>query len=109
MQNLKSYTTFLRLTKPVTITVKTRTHKEHDAYYMPKYSDRTAKLLEHKIVIYVENMSRSFDTLLAHELIHAWQEEKGLSEFHGKHFKSMAKKMGEYFGLQNIYIEGTDI
>jgi predicted SprT family Zn-dependent metalloprotease len=109
MQNLKAYTSYLRLTKPVTITVKTRSHKAHDAYYMPKYSDRTAKLLEHKIVIYVENMSRSFDTLLAHELIHAWQEEKGLAEFHGKQFQRMAKRMGEYFGLQNIYIEGTDI
>ena len=109
MQNLQDYITFLGLTKPVVVRVKTRKNKkDYDALYQARYSDKTAKLLEHCITIYTQNASRDFDTLLAHELIHAWQEEHGKHEIHGKHFKKYAKKMTEYFGLQEVYIKDVD-
>lgn len=110
MQNLNDYIKFLGLTKPVTVRVKTgKTKKSYDALYQARYSDKTGKLLGHCVTIYTQDSSRDFDTLLAHELIHAWQEEQGKTEIHGKHFKKYAKKMNEYFGLQEIYIKGVDI
>lgn len=109
MQNLNDYIKFLGLVKPVTVRVKTgRTKKDYDALYQARYSDKTGKLLGHCITIYTQDSSRDFDTLLAHELIHAWQEEHSKNEIHGKHFKKYAKKMTEHFGLQEIYIEGVD-
>ena len=108
MQNLNRYIEFLGLKKPVTITIKTRKGRDCDAFYFPDYSDRTGKLKGHKITIYTVDCGRDFETLLAHELIHAWQEEKNKAEFHGKYFQTMAKSMVESFGLKNIYIKGVD-
>ena len=108
MQNLHTFIKFLGLTKPVIVRVNTRKNKHFDGLYMPRYSDRTAKLLEHKITIHVGDNVREFNALLAHELIHAWQEENGKTEIHGKHFKRLAKAMGEHFGIEEIYLKGTD-
>jgi hypothetical protein len=108
MQNLHEYIKFLGLKKPVVVRVNTRKNKHYDGLYMSRYSDKTGKLLEHRITIHVGDNARPFDTLLAHELIHAWQEENGKAEFHGKHFRRLAKAMGEHFGLEQIYIKGTD-
>lgn len=109
MQNLNDYIKFLGLQKPVVVRIKTRKNKnDYDALYESFYSERTEKLLEHRITIYTQESSRSFEVLLAHELIHAWQEENSKAEIHGRHFKKWAKKMNEYFGLQNVYIRGVD-
>ena len=108
MQNLHTFIKFLGLTKPVVVRVNTRKNKHFDALYLARYSEKTAKLLEHKITIHVGDNARAFDTLLAHELIHAWQEENGKTEIHGKHFKRLAKAMGEHFGIEEIYLKGTD-
>lgn len=108
MQNLHEYIEFLGLKTPVIVRVNTRKNKHFDALYMPRYSDRTAKLLEHKITIHVGDNAREFDTLLAHELIHAWQEENGKAEIHGKHFKRLAKAMAEHFEIEEIYLKGVD-
>jgi hypothetical protein len=108
MQNLHEYIKFLGLTKPVVVRVKTRANKHYDGFYIARYSDRTGKLLEHRITIHVTKNARAFDTLLAHELIHAWQEENKKTEIHGKHFKRLAKAMGEHFGIDEIYLKGVD-
>jgi hypothetical protein len=109
MQNLNDYINFLGLKKPVVLRIKTRKNKhDYDALYESHYSDRTGKLLEHRITIFTQDAHRDFDTLLAHELIHAWQEENSKAEIHGKHFRKYAKRMTEHFGLQNIYIKGVD-
>jgi hypothetical protein len=109
MQNLNDYIKFLGLKKPVVVRIKTRKNKkDYDALYESHYSDRTEKLLEHRITIYTQESGRSFEVLLAHELIHAWQEENSKAEIHGRYFKKWAKKMNEHFGLQEIYIKGVD-
>lgn len=108
MLYLQDYIKFLGLKKPVDITIKTRKGRDCDAYYLPSYSDRTGKLIGHKIVIWLGEANRTFDTLLAHELIHAWQEENKKLEIHGKHFRRLAKKMETAFGLCDIYIDGVD-
>jgi hypothetical protein len=109
MKTLQQFIEYLDLKKPVVLRVNTRSNKTMDACYSPSYSDRTAKLIEHRITVYTKNTTRDFDTLVAHELIHAWQEENSKAEIHGKYFKALAKDMGEYFGLQEIYIKGIDV
>ena len=108
MQNLNDYIKFLGLTKPVVVRINSRTHKAWDGYYIARYNNK-GKLAEHRITVYLQDQSRDFNTTLAHELIHAWQEENGHTEFHGKHFKRIARKMEKSFGLVNVYIKGTDI
>ena len=108
MQILNELIETLGLKLPITLIVRTRSNKLCDAYYLPIHSDRTAKLKGHKVVIYTKDVQRSFDTLLAHELIHAWQEENKKYETHGKHFKKLAKQLESKFNLTEIYIEGVD-
>jgi predicted SprT family Zn-dependent metalloprotease len=106
---MQQYIEYLDLKMPIVLKVNTRANKTMDGFYVPKYSAKTGNLLEHRITIYTKNASRDFNTLVAHELIHAWQEENKKSEIHGKFFKALAKDMGEYFGLQNVYIKGVDV
>jgi hypothetical protein len=108
MKTLQQFIEYLDLKKPVVLKVNTRSHKAMDGCYVPRYSDKTGKLTEHRITIYTKDTYRDFDTLVAHELIHAWQEENKKTEIHGKYFKALAKDMGEYFGLQEVYIKGVD-
>lgn len=91
------------------IRVSTRKHKAWDGYYVPHYSDRTGELKEHRITIYLQDNSRDFEATLAHELIHAWQEENNKAEYHGWHFKRIAKRMEKHFNMTKIYIKGQDI
>ena len=106
---LTEFIKFLGLKKPVTVMLKTRIQYKVDGYHVPVYSDKTGELKSHKIVIYVSNLYRPFNTILAHELIHAWQEENDCrSEIHGKDFKRIAKKMSSYFQLENIYVKTLD-
>jgi hypothetical protein len=105
---LNELTEALGLKLPITLVVRTRRNKTCDAYYLPIHSDRTAKLIGHKIVIYTKDVTRDFNTLLAHELIHAWQEENRKAETHGKHFKKLAKQLESQFGFTEIYIKGID-
>jgi len=108
MKLLHALIAHMGIKKPVTVTIKTRKGKDADAFYLPHYSDRTAKLIGHKITIYTEDTSRDFDTLLAHELIHAKQEELRVAEIHGKIFKQWASDLETNFGLSEIFIYDID-
>jgi hypothetical protein len=108
MKLLNDLIAHLNIRFPVTITIKTRKGKDCDGLYLPHYSDRTGKLIGHKITIYTVGNTRSFETLLAHELIHAWQEEKRVAEFHGPFFAEMAKIIERDFGIKEIYLQEID-
>ena len=108
MQLLNTLKDRLGLKLPITVTIKTRRNRDCDALYLPHYSDRTGKLIGHKVTIYTVGVSRSFETLLAHELIHAWQEEARLAEFHGPKFAEWAEILEREFGLQEIYLQEID-
>ena len=108
MKLLHELIAHLGLTKPVTVTIKTRRGKDCDALYLPHYSDRTAKLIGHKITIYTVDTSRDFDTLLAHELIHAKQEEMWITEIHGPVFAHWATDLEKRFGLREVYLDDID-
>ena len=99
---MKQFIDYLDLKKPVTIRVLPKSNRLADADYEAEYSEK-GKLLGHIITIYTKGLQRDFETLIAHELIHAWQEEKKLTETHGPQFRKYARKMETDFGLRNIY------
>ena len=109
MFNLYDYIKFLGLKKPVNLRIITRKNRWADAEYEAEYSDKTGKLKEHLITVYYKDNTRELDVLIAHELIHAWQEENKKTETHGPAFIKYARKMEKAFGLQEIYIPGTDL
>jgi len=108
MNNLFEYIEYLKLEKPVTIKIVTKPYKLADAEYRPRYN-KHGELKSHNIWIYLCDNHREFNTLLAHELIHAWQEENSKTEIHGKYFRKYAKKMEKDFNLKEIYIPDIDV
>lgn len=107
MKYLTKYINYLQLQKPVVIRLITKPYKKADAEYRPRYNNR-GKLKSHDIWVYLCGNTRTFKTLLAHELIHAWQAENSKTEIHGKYFRKYAKKMEKHFKLQDIYIRNID-
>ena len=105
---MKEFIDYLGLKKPITLRIVPGKNSDCDAEYEPEYSDR-GKLCEHIITVYTKNATRDFQTLIAHELIHAWQEENKKTETHGPHFVKYARKMERDFGLREVYIIGTDL
>ena len=107
---------FISLEKPYTIKLNSKGKRSASAEYRASYN-RGGELVSHQITIYLGNQpqdTRDIETLVAHELIHAWQEEKGITEIHGQDFIDVAELVSrhlEYAGIavSNIYIEGTDV
>lgn len=108
MKTFQMLADFLNIKKPVTIKMMPKSNRECEAEYMPNYSD-SGRLIDHEIVIYTKNNSRDLDVLLAHELIHAWQEENKCWENHGKFFRKYARRISDEFGLDDIYIPDVDL
>ena len=103
MQILKDLIEHLELVLPVDLTIKTRKGKDCDAFYLPIHSQRTGKLKGHRIVIYTVDTGRTFEALLAHELIHAAQEENRKLEIHGEYFVELARELEDLYSLDDIY------
>ena len=107
---------YLGLEKPYTIKLNSKGKKSASAEYIAKYN-RGGELVSHQITIYLGNQledTRDIETLIAHELIHALQEEEGIIEIHGEYFIDIAgllvmylETAGIYIG--NIYIAGVDV
>ena len=108
MKSLYEYIKFLGLKKPVNLRIITKKNRWADAEYEGDYSDKTGKLIGHNITVYFKDNSRDFETLVAHELIHAWQEENKKSETHGPAFIKYARKMEKHFNLREIYLPDVD-
>ena len=107
---------WLGLEKPYTIKLNSKGKKSASAEYRASYN-RGGELVSHQITIYLGNQyldSRDIETLIAHELIHAYQEEHNITEIHGDAFSEIAEMLtftleaaGIYIG--QIYIAGTDV
>jgi hypothetical protein len=111
MENLAYYIEFLGLKSPVELNLKTKSNKSMDAVYLPKFSNK-GNLKAHKIVVFLGNLDvnskRTLNELIAHELIHAWQQENNIQEFHGLNFVLQAIRLDEKFDLPNIYLAELD-
>ena len=104
---MKQFIDYLELKKPVTLRLIPKCGRDFDAEYEPEYNER-GKLCEHIITVYTKNSDRDFNTLIAHELIHAWQEENKKHETHGPAFIKYARKMEKDFGLREVYLPDVD-
>lgn len=105
---LNKLTRELKLKIPVEIRVKTRKNRYCDAMYWPRYNENCDRLACHVITIYTVEVSRSFEALLAHELLHAWQEENNYEETHGPRFRRKAKHLEAKYGLNEIFLPDID-
>ena len=72
---------------------------------------RKGKLFQHRVTLGADWFNqRSFESLVAHELIHAWQVEWTTEKkHHGKEFRRMARNIEQEFGIPNVFIKGVDI
>ena len=108
MIHLFDYANYLGIVKPIVVKINSRSHKHWEGSYLPKYNAK-GKLVEHRITIWLDGMDRDLETVLAHELIHAYHEENGILEWHGKRFKKDAKLMTKKFSwLKDVYRKGID-
>lgn len=102
----------LKIEKMVDVTISTKENKKFDAEYSPVYREMKnggIELRKHRIKVFIgDELTRPIDSLIAHELIHAWQEERDLSEIHGKYFRRKAKQLESLFGMEDIYIPELD-
>ena len=98
----------LSITQPYRIELVSRGNAKNEALYWPTYSDKKGKLT-HNIRVYMGNGDRVLDALIAHEFIHAWQEEQKLQEIHGPQFINMAQILENHTGLTQIYEKEIDI
>ena len=101
---------FLGLKKPYKIELRSKSNKAMTAGYYAILT-KNNKLHSHLIRIYMGNLSddiRSLETLIIHELIHAWQQEKGFTDIHGPSFQYMAHLISIHFRIPNLYLPDTD-
>lgn len=107
LNKYQEFARILGITKEFKIVLKNTHNKKADAKYWGMYTGKI--LVYHLIHVYMLDACRDLDTLIAHELIHAKQEEVGLNEAHGTYFQTEAKRMEYIFSLSEIYIPDTDI
>jgi len=83
------------------------------AIYQGMYVDE--KLVSHRITLHGDAIlnpeERSIKTLIAHELIHARLEEKGITEdtHHGPVFRAQAARVNMRVGVPNIFDPNIDV
>lgn len=98
----------LGLYKPLELRFRFQDNEETDAEYNPRFN-KHGNIKRHVITLYVSRefeFERDFQTLLAHELIHAWQAENDIEDIHGELFQEWAGKLEKEYGpimLKRIY------
>lgn len=102
---------WLGIKKPYEIEIRSKSHKKMTAAYWGLYTEK-GNLSKHLIRVYLGNFTnpdeRPLESIIAHEMIHAWQEENGINEIHGSQFKNLARWMSLEFKLDYIYIPDID-
>ncbi len=111
--NITNVVEYLGLDIPFEIKMVSRKNKKASADYIALYKDGgKGKLHKHSIRVFLGNQKdpneRSIETLIVHELIHAWQEEMGYTDNHGESFRRMAKNIAVHFGIPDLYIPDLD-
>lgn len=108
--NIQKIITYLEIKNPVEIQIRSKKKKNMEAGYWGLYAE-DGELKSHLIRIYGFQTYRPTYTLIAHELIHAWQEENGINEIHGPEFKRMAYELSTecVIPTPGIYIPELDL
>lgn len=107
---------FLGLEKPLDIRIVTK--KRGVTWcgdYRPDIDDK-GNLKKHLIRIYLNNIScstntRTFWAIVAHEMVHAWQQERGIegTKHHCASFAEMAGRVKERFSLGDVFVPEADV
>ena len=101
---------YLKLKIPYSIIIKSRLRDCAGLYNSVYHGDT---LVNHRISISLYHTGKYFvrdlNTVIVHELIHAWQEENGIIETHGIEFQQMAVKLGGILNMPNIYLKDYDV
>lgn len=104
---------YLGLNKPYDIRIKSKRH-DWAAGFCEQHT-RKGKIVKHIVTVYIPTAMDSeytLESVIAHELIHAWQAEQGyLTEgnYHGVEFQEMSEDITDTFGIANIFCEATDV
>lgn len=104
----------LNIRYPYEIQLRSKTCKTATAEYWALYKNGGSGILHRHIIrIYLGNLKyageRSFETLIAHEFIHAWQEEQGYLDNHGESFQYIADRLSRHLCLPGIYNPKIDV
>ena len=110
---IQEFVSFLGLNVKFDIQLRNTAKDTATAEYWSLRNEK-GKLKKHIIRVYLLNiwgnpLERDLETIIAHELIHAWQEEMEYLDIHGSTFKLMAADMSIEFNLPNIYIPKIDL
>lgn len=109
---IQQFADWLGIKKPYEIEIRSKSHKKMTAAYWGLYTEK-GNLSKHLIRVYLGNFTnpneRPLESIIAHEMIHAWQEENGINEIHGLKFIAKAQGISRAFNLTQVFIPGTDI
>ena len=103
---------YLGLQKPFDIRIKSKEHKWAAGFC--EQHTRKGKIIKHVITLYLPSMvsSRfSLESVILHELIHAWQAENDIlveGEYHGWEFQDTARELERIFKVPNIFSPESD-
>jgi hypothetical protein len=106
---------FLNIKRPYQVVLQTSLKNSDWFAYHTASIDDNGKILKHIIKITMQDIDKyDLNTIIAHEFIHAWQLENGITgKMHGKRFQNMAEELQdelESYGyiLDPIYREDID-
>lgn len=110
---IQQFAEYVGLKRPFEIQLRNTEKDSATAEYWALVTEK-GKIKRHIIRVYLRNiwensLERDLETIIAHEFIHAWQQEMGHEDTHGNSFRQMADIMSAYFGLPNIYNPELDI
>lgn len=109
MDNLIQRTaSFLNIQRPFKLELVSKSHKTDCGSYWAIYSQKKRNL-SHLIRVYIKDSPRSVDSIIAHEFVHAWQEEQGYMGVHTPEFIQMARRLSIHLSIPLIYDPEYDI
>lgn len=109
---------YLKIEKPYIIRLNSRHKKTLQGYYTAEI--RGKKLIQHRIMLYLPTIAEqnsNIESVISHEFVHAWQQEKGIlneKNFHDNKFQRKALELQHYlrahgFSLFNLYDPKVDV
>ncbi len=103
---------YLGVEKPYEIRISSKPHDWAAGFCEQRM--RKGKIIKHVITLYLPSIIASgfsLESVIAHELIHAWQAEEGIlleGQYHGEDFAYAAADVEQTFGIDEVYDPEND-
>lgn len=111
--NIELVVKLIRVERPVKFIIRKKFSNKFVAQHQAFTLDDV--VCQHIITINMGNVilgsgdgERDLETLIVHELIHAWQSERGYNDKHGKTFQRKVKQVAGKLGMPRLYIKTVD-